>query len=75
MDPHRLMVERRPKLTGIREGMFGRMFPDLPPLQVAPEEVLAIGAEQGHMDVAAAGAGIINGSSFMIIYLCWWERG
>ena len=46
MDFHRLMVERRPKLTDIREGMFGRMFPDLPLLQVAPEEVLAIGAEK-----------------------------
>src|SRR5262245_58074012 len=57
MDFHRLVVERRPKLTGNREGIFGRLFPDLPPLQVEPDEIMAIGAEQGPMDVAAAGPG------------------
>jgi hypothetical protein len=35
--------------------MLGRMFPDLSPLQVEPNGILAIRAEQGSMDAAAGG--------------------
>ena len=58
LDVHGLTAARRPKLHLNGEGMFGRLFPDLPRLEVPIEAALALGAVGGPMDVSAEGPGI-----------------
>ncbi|MBC8161407.1 MAG: peroxidase [Roseiflexaceae bacterium] len=58
LDLHGLTAAQRPKLYLNGEGMFGRLFPELLPLDVPVEEALALGAERGPMDVSFEGPGI-----------------
>lgn len=58
LDLHGLTAARRPKLDLSGEGMFGRLFPELPPLQAPIDAALALGAENGPMDVSAEAPGV-----------------
>lgn len=58
LDIHGLTAARRPKLHLNGKDMFGRLFSDIPPLQVPLEAALALGAENGPMDISAEAPGI-----------------
>ena len=54
VDPHVAMSER-PRLPDVEEGKFGRMFPDVPPLEAEGEALLALGRRGGPLEIGFEG--------------------